>query len=414
VLSGLYLQSSTVARIRRSPLAVQLDPFVEYLLGAGYARSTVRTYLSSVQHFAAWTSAQAIDLGEVDGCTVADFARHLRRCRCIGPYHRKRAGSCETVLTAVRHFLKHLRRVGVARPASLWPKSQAILEFVDWMRKRRGTCDTTLKGYCRHVGRLLSAVGDDPRRVDARSLRLFVLRESRRHGVPHSSSVVSALRAFVRFLIATGQCPSNLDGAVPVVAGWRLASMPKFIPYEDVERVIASCDRRTAKGRRDRAILLLLARLALRAGDVRQLRLTDLDWAHGAVVVCGKGQRPVRLPLPQDVGDAILAYLRRGRPRVDSPFVFLRSTPPFGPFHPASLADDTHSAFRRGGVRAPHHGTHLFRHSAATEMLRRGATLDQIQTVLRHASPETTLQYAKVDVEALRAIAQPWPGGASC
>ncbi|HEY5101034.1 MAG TPA: tyrosine-type recombinase/integrase [Gaiellaceae bacterium] len=282
------------------------------------------------------------------------------------------------------------------------------------MRKRRGTCDTTLKGYCRHVGRLLSAVGDDPRRVDARSLRLFVLRESRRHGVPHSSSVVSALRAFVRFLIATGQCPSNLDGAVPVVAGWRLASMPKFIPYEDVERVIASCDRRTAKGRRDRAILLLLARLALRAGDVRQLRLTDLDWAHGAVVVCGKGQRPVRLPLPQDVGDAILAYLRRGRPRVDSPFVFLRSTPPFGPFHPASLADVTHYAILRAGVRAPHHGTHLFRHSAATEMLRRGATLDQIQTVLRHASPETTLQYAKVDVEALRAIAQPWPGGASC
>jgi integrase/recombinase XerD len=414
VLSGLYLQSSTVARIRGSPLAVHLNPFVEHLLGAGYARSTVRTYLSSVQHFGAWMSARTIDVGDVDACTVADFARHLRRCRCIGPYHRKQAGSCETVLTAVRHFLKHLRRVGVARPASLWPKSPAILEFVEWMRKRRGTRDTTLKDYCRHISRLLSAVGDNPRRIDARSLRLFVSGESRRHGVHRSSSVVGALRAFVRFLIATGQCPSNLDGAIPVVARWRLASMPRFIPYEDVERVIASCDRRTGKGRRDRAILLLIARLALRAADVRQLRLTDLDWVHGAVVVCGKGQRPVRLPLPQDVGDAILAYLGRGRPRVDSPFVFLRSTPPFGPFHPASLAGVTRYAIQRAGVRAPHFGTHLFRHSAATEMLRRGATLEQIRTALRHASPETTLQYAKVDVEALRAIARPWPGAASC
>ena len=188
---------------------------------------------------------------------------------------------------------------------------------------------------------------------------------------------------------------------------------PEYLPHPDVERVIAGCGV-VGVGIRDRAILLVLARLALRSGDVRSLQLADIDWQRGCMVVSGKTRREVGLPLPQDVGDAVLAYIRLGRPRVTSPYVFLGAVPPFGQLRSSAITGVVRRAILRAGVKSPCHGARVLRHSAATEMLRRGATLDQIRVVLRHASPETTLIYAKVDIAALKAISQPWPEVVTC
>jgi site-specific recombinase XerD len=413
MLSKLFLERSTVERMRANFVGRHLDPFAGGLVQSGYALATVRVYLGAVQHFGWWLDSRRVRIDDIDERTIDAFKRHLVRCRCVGPYRNKRASTRSESVGAVRRFLEHLRRVGIARARRDVPLPAVVADFESWMRSQRGTGDATLAHYRRCVSRLLVTIAGDLTRLDARAIRGFVVRASRR-SPGYSRNAASALRAFVRFLVATGQCASNLDCAVPTVAHWRLSSLPRYMPYQDVERLIAGCDLATTTGLRDRAILLLFARLALRACDVRLLKLSDFDWKHGSVVVSGKTARESRLPLPQEVGDAVLAYLNNARPNVDSTVVFQRSLPPFGPFASGSLSGVVRLAIARAGVKAPSFGTHLLRHSAATEMLRRGATLDQIRGVLRHSSPETTLLYAKVDVNALRAIAQPWPEVAPC
>lgn len=197
---------------------------------------------------------------------------------------------------------------------------------------------------------------------------------------------------------------------------WRLSSLPRYLEAPDVERVVKSCDLTTSHGLRDHAILLLLARLGLRAGDIVRMTFDDIDWRGGTLRVRGKGRREARLPLPQDVGDAVLAYTDRGRPRAGIDRVFLTTNAPRRPFaSSAGISDLVRAALARAGIlNPPSHGAHLLRHSAATAMLRAGGSLDTIATVLRHRSTETTLHYAKVDVVMLQQVAQPWPGGAGC
>ena len=221
---------------------------------------------------------------------------------------------------------------------------------------------------------------------------------------------------FVRFLIAEGQCAVGLDAAIPTLAHWRLAALPRYLQPEDVERLIASCDRASPVGRRDRAILLLLARLGLRAGDIVHLRLSDIDWKDAWIQVCGKGRRHTRLPLTQEVGQAIVAYLQNGRPRTNADTLFVRCRAPFRAFgSPGAVSMIVDRALRRAGVVRPSRGAaHLLRHSVATSMLRQGASLQDIAAILRHRSIETTQIYAKVDITALRQIAQPWPEVQPC
>jgi len=218
----------------------------------------------------------------------------------------------------------------------------------------------------------------------------------------------------LRYLSFTGESREDLALAVPSIASWRLARLPRCLSEEELTRVIAACDGTTPGRRRDRAILLLLSRLGLRAGDVAQLRLTDIDWINGTLQVTGKGRYQVRLPLPQEVGDALLGYLACRPKAGDSDRVFLRSIAPSAPFDSGgSVSSVVKHALRRAGVETPAKGAHLLRHTAATEMLRHGVPLDQIGLVLRHRSIDMTAYYAKVDIVLLRSIAQPWPGANS-
>jgi integrase/recombinase XerD len=217
------------------------------------------------------------------------------------------------------------------------------------------------------------------------------------------------MRMFLRYLIAEGKCRTGLDDAVPRLAMWRLSALPRYLPAADIERVIAACDRETAVGLRDRAAILLLARLGLRAGDIRQMDLPDIDWTHASVRVSGKSRYEASLPLTQEVGDAVLEYLRKGRPPVPGTRLFVRMQAPWRPLQVSAVSAIVGRAIARAGVDASFHGAHVLRHSAATEMLRQGATLQQVGVVLRHRYLDTTAHYAKVDVQRLRDIALPWP-----
>lgn len=263
---------------------------------------------------------------------------------------------------------------------------------------------------------MLKRLGEEPDKFDARSLREFVLEVSQRRGLAAAKTCTTALRMFLRFLIAEGRCAAGLDAAIPILAHWRLATLPRYLEADDVERLIASCDSASPVGLRDRAILLLLARLGLRAGDIVQLRLDDIDWKGAWIHVCGKSRRRTRLPLTDEVGQAVVAYLEAGRPPTDTDVLFVRCRAPVQAFAShCAVSVIVDQAFRRAGVRRPSRGAaHLLRHTLATSMLRHGASLQDIALLLRHRSIATTQIYAKVDVVALRKIAQPWPEVQPC
>jgi integrase len=248
-------------------------------------------------------------------------------------------------------------------------------------------------------------------RLSAADVTEFVLTECASRSVGSAKYVVCGLRSLLRYLYVAGRIGAQLEAAVPKVAGWRLAGLPVVFGRAEVSRLLASCDRRTTFGRRDFAVLTLLCRLGLRAGEVAALRLADIDWRAGELVVRGKGHREERLPLPGDVGEALAGWLRRGRPRCEAATVFTRVRAPHRQLTSAAVSAVVRAACARAGL--PELNAHRLRHTAATEMLRAGAELVEVGQVLRHASVLTTAIYAKVDRDRLRTLASPWPGTAS-
>jgi site-specific recombinase XerD len=303
---------------------------------------------------------------------VEDFACHLDRCQCPGHGLTDRLG----LQNSVRLFLNYLRRAGVlTTPLTQQTVQNPVLfdSFCQWMRQQRGTSDRTLINYGPDLRDLLKSLGEDPGKFEAQSLRRFVVEKSQRCGGAVAKRCTTAVRLFLRFLIAVGKCSVGLDAAIPVVAHWRLSSLPRYLQPDEVERVVASYDPSTQAGRRDRAILLLLARLGLRAGDIVKLRLDDIDWKEAWVHVLGKGRRQTRLPLTQEIGDAIATYLGDGRPLTDSDRLFIRLRAPFRALASCAISVIVAKAMRRAGVACPSGGAaHVLRHSVASSMLRQG------------------------------------------
>lgn len=323
------------------------------------------------------------------------------------------------LLNGVRLFLEHLRVTGGIITAVDKPTAQdpvLLTAFCEWMRRQRGACNATLYNYSLSIRDLLKRLGENPAMLDAKILRQFVLEKSQQCGWAAAKKCTTALRMFLRFLIAEGKCSANLYAAIPVLAHWRLSSLPRYLQPEEVERIISSCDPNSPVGRRDRAILLLLARMGLRAGDIVQLRLGDIDWEGATIQVSGKGRRETHLPLTQEVGWALVAYLQDGRPRTETNVLFVRSRAPFRAFASQSAVSViVERAMQQADVTCQSRGAaHVLRHSAASSMLRQGASLQDVADILRHHSIETTQIYAKVDVSALRQIAQPWPEVQPC
>lgn len=407
MLTTVFSRPAWLSLIRSTPAHPLLDDFINTLAKAGYRAQTIQTHVRAAAHLSRWLERRKRPLTDVDAGDVQAFKRHISRCQCAGF---KRGAEHDGHGAAL--FLQYLRDVGMITERAPQPPQQPplLLGFCQWMRQHRAAKDATLTAYRRVILDALQSLGDDPTRFDARSLRTFVLSRTPQCGRSKAKQVVTALRAFVRYLTAQGLCPVGLDEAIPTIAGWKLAALPRYLPAADVERVLACCDPTTAIGARDRAVLLLLSRLGLRAGDVSNLRWRDIDWHQATVEVMGKSQRAVRLPLPQEVGDALLHHLANapGAGRLD--LVFLSSAPPLGrALCSAGISEITKRAIARAGVQASSRGARVMRHSAATSLLAQGASLQSIGVLLRHRLPDTTKIYAKVDFRLLSTLARPWP-----
>jgi integrase/recombinase XerD len=412
VMLSKYAAPARIKAIRNGPYGALIEDFANELFRRGYAAISGRRLVGSAEHIVRWAGRRGLNANDLDERAIKVFGDHLDRCRC-GRYL-----CCDrmAVLAGARLFIAHLQGVEPAtREPPPDPADPDLLKaFCAWMREHRGTSDGTLYNYSGPIRALIRHFGEDPSKLDARRLRQFVLK--RRAGWASAKWCTTALRMFLRFLVAEGQCPAGLLGAIPVLAHWRLASLPRCLPPEDVERIIGSCDLFSPMGKRDRAILLLLARLGLRAGDIVQMRLRDIDWKGGWIHVSGKSRRQTRLPLSQEVGQAIVAYVQDGRPAADTDALFLRARAPFRALRShVPVSQLVASAICRAGIKRPARGAaHLLRHSIASSMLRSGASLQDISALLRHRSTETTQIYAKVDVTRLGQIAQPWPEVPSC
>jgi integrase/recombinase XerD len=403
-MSGPYL----------TELLEHVGHFEIHLRGQGYAEGTIQRYDYSCRHFALWLDQQSIMLSSVDHETVERFAGHS--CSCPGAF-RLKATRNRSYIASVRRFARYLATIGAAPKSSWGEKSDnRLLPFREWLRRHRGTGEITILRHVHTITTLLPQLGNDPAHYNAALINQVILGNLECASRASVQLMCGSLRMYLRFLAASGACSAALVGAIPRIPRWRLATLPRYILNDDVERVIASCDPGTARGLRDRAILMLLARLALRGGDVANLRLEDIDWDNGLIRVAGKTRHAVALPLPQDAGDALLTYIEQARPIVASNKVFIRVIAPFVPFASSGpIAIVVRDALKRAGVdNANLRGAYLLRHSAATNMLRTGATLDAIGAVLRHRSPETTAIYAKVDTVMLGQVVQPWIGSAPC
>jgi site-specific recombinase XerD len=418
MLSRYFTCPIRLQQLRNSPDYALLEGFADQLWQTGYARTVAQKHIGIAEHFIYWANRQDIAVGVLNESSIENFDRHLCRCRCECPCH-GRTYPLNRQSSSTHLFLGYVRGAGIAPRATRRasdPEPALFGAFSHWMRQQRGTCNASLRNYSYAIRDLLKTVGDNPNRFDAQRLRKFVLERCQRSGPGARKSCITAVRMFLRFLIADGSCRPGLDGCIPTLAHWRLSSLPGYLQPEDVKRIIESCDVATPVGLRDRAILLLLARMGLRAGDVARLSLEDLDWKQAWIQVSGKGRRQTRLPLTQEVGDALVRYLRESRPGSMSNTLFIRHRAPFHPFRTHSAISMVVSrAMQRAGVACPSRGAaHLFRHSAATSMLRHGTSLQDIGAILRHRLVQTTAIYAKVDVTALRTVAQPWPEVKSC
>jgi integrase len=353
-----------------------------------------------------WAAERGIAVDQLDDAALQAFRVHLAKCRCFG----RRRPVARVAAAGAGRFVEYLRSISVARAPVPTVYEPLVEGFVGWARGHRGVAESTLRLWTPLVAGLVATLGTEPAAYNARAIRSFVLNRVQSRSIDYANTVATVVRAFLRYLVAHGRVRSVLVGAVPKVAKWRLSSLPRYLSVEQVEQVVTACHPASPVAARDRAIILLLARLGLRAGDVVALRLADLDWSGGRIRLAGKTRQENWLPMPQEVGDAVLHYLQDARPDVDDTHVFLTAIAPRKPLGGSSTVSGVVTrALKRAAVDAPRFGAHVLRHSAATHMLRDGASLEAIAVVLRHRSLESTAHYAKVDVALLRRIAQPWP-----
>ena len=387
-----------------------VESFVESLLEARYADHSVRRRRGIAESFVRWASEKKIAVWDWNESHVKSF---LRTGSSKGCYNKKRG--------TLRRFLQHLRAQGVVAHDhaldSRSPSHEIEQRYSAYLRKERGLAERSIAIYLLSVRDLLSACVDDSQSVriesiTARSVCDFLLDRVRGRSTEYARLLAASLRSFLRFLFLRGETESDLARSVPSVRRWSLAGIPAFLSPDEVARVLATTDRTTPRGRRDLAILLLLARLGLRAGEVVGLEIEDFRWRTGEVVIRGKGNRVDLLPVPSEVGEAVAQYLREDRGLSTSRHVFLRLIPPHVALSgPAAVGHLVRLAFRKAGIERSGRGAaHLFRHSLATHMIRRGASLQEISEVLRHRSQTSTMIYTKVAFDALRDVARSWPG----
>lgn len=391
------------------PLAVHSKALRGALLARGYAPLSATNLLRVAAHLSRWLEARAMCLEQLTREQVDKFLAA------------RRAGySSFFTLRALAPILRYFEDAGLLSmsAATAAPRGAGdwlLHSYRQYLQHERCLTSDCIRYYSAVAQEFLRWRFEEHEAVDVAVLKAaevtsFALYITRRYSVSTAKLAVTALRSFLHYLFLQGKVAVDFRGALPAIAGWRMRGLPKALTASQLRRLLRACDRRRHVGRRDYAILLLLARLGLRACEVSALELEDIDWRCGEILVHGKGGRSERLPLPKDVGTAVASYLRLSRPSAATRRLYLCVRAPHGPLERTAITAVVHYACRRASL--PLVGAHRLRHTAATEMLRAGSSLDEIAQVLRHRSHNTTAIYAKVDRNALRALAWRWPGGA--
>ncbi len=397
---------SNPSRVRvAGPLAPYVGGFRAELESQGYRPNAVSDQLRLLAHVSRWLAGSGFEVADLTPERVDEF---LVARRGAGYLLWRSPKGVAPLLT----YLRHLGVVSVPEPAKAKTPAEHLIEhYRTYLTEERGLAAATVASNI-NVGRLFLATRPQVRGLGLDVLRAsevldFVLSECRKRSSGSARYVTTGLRSFLRFCHLEGRTAKLLADAVPKIASWRLGALPRALEPAVLGALLKSCDRRTTFGRRDFAVLVLLIRLGLRRGEVAGLRLDDIDWREGELLIRGKGPKHERLPLPVDVGEAIVGWLRRGRPRCGAREVFTRVRAPHQGLSPGGVSAVVRGACKRAGV--PEVGAHRLRHSAATAMLRAGAGLVEIGQVLRHRSLLTTAVYAKVDRSLLQGLAKLWP-----
>jgi site-specific recombinase XerD len=386
-------------------LDVHVTEFLAMVAKAGYAAYTLQDKRRALVSFVRWVRDAGSSIRGLDEACITAFLARRSRPRCT---YRVSARA------ALYQFLEHLRITGVVPPrrSASSPTELLVQQYLHHLSTDRGLCARSIEVYAPFVRAFVMAQRL-PKRIaflDALAIRRYVLDRFRNRSVPFVKLLAAALRSFLRFLFLDEAIKVDLSTAVPPVRRWRFAAVPPLLARHEVERVIATADRSTPRGRRAFAMLLLLARLGLRAGEIVALELDDICWPAGEIVVRGKGRRHDRLPLLKDVGEALAAYLRERGPSTSRRVFLRRYAPRVGLSGPTAVCIVARQAVRRAGLQLKGRvGAHVLRHGLATGMIQRGASLAEISQVLRHRSVASTQLYAKVEFEALRSVALPWP-----
>ena len=409
MIEQLYSRPGTITRMRSSPLGKHIDGFADWLSKQGYTPNVNREKIRAVSSLGWWLHTQHIDLSALEERTIDEFMEYS--CQ------RRRLSDAQSA--ALRQLLCYLRKVGVVSgtvPRKNEYKYRAIeKEFANYLANERGVSEPVIKQQLFVARRfLIERFGTGPFRCDrlsASDVTQFTQRHVHEYKLRTAQTMLSALRSFLRFLYVQGKTSNDLTGCIFRVANWRLSGLPSYLETKQVEHLLQSVDQTTRSGLRDYAILLLLARLGIRGGEIVNLELDDIDWEAGTITIKGKSKWHNRLPIPQDVGEAMVKYLRYGRPRYPSRRVFLRAVAPYRELRSSSaITAIVRGHLARAGLHPSKKGPHLLRHSLATKMIREGNTLDEIGGILGHQFHSSTEIYAKVAIKALRALAQTWPG----
>lgn len=403
-------RSQLYRRLKSGPHGHLVELYAARLVEEKLVRLGTWRCLNVVGGLLSWMAGRRYKLADLDEQVVERYLWYRGGRQSIQPGDR----------AALRRWLSVLREEGAIAPMvppPLTPHDRIFSEFDAYLLSERGLAPKSIVRHLPVIRRFLHEVcpggADDLCKISQGDVTGYIERHARDWSPKTGKAMCSSLRAFLRYLHHQKLNPCALADCVPSIRGWKLATLPTYLSAAQVRKALDGCDRATVMGRRDHAILLLLARLGLRAGEVSTLTLDDIDWRAGEMLVHAKGRQRARMPIPPDVGAAIVAYLRNGRPKSSCRRLFVRTLAPHVGFASGcAITQIAKTALDRAGIKGcAHRGAHVFRHSLATELLRSGATLSEIGQLLRHKSHDTTRIYAKVDINALRTLSLPWPGG---
>lgn len=408
MLEKYYKDPGVAGRLERGLLGPHLKSFTENVTALGYKSATIKGQLCVLGGLSTWLERSGFEVSDLDESVLTCFFDEKAH-----KGHRRR-GEEQTL----RQFLDHLRSkeiVPVAPPEINESPLQTLRTGHEkYLEKERGASSVTASRYWPFIEQFLDeCFGDAPIRLEElgpEHITVFLIRHAHDRTPKIAQLMVCSLRSFFRFVFEHGKISKDMSALVPPIPTWQMADLPKYLKPEEIEQLLGSCDQTNPVGRRNFAILLVLARLGLRAGEVVGLELDDIDWRTGVVTVRGKGFTRDHLPIPHEVGQALVAYIRNDRPKDYSRRVFLRLRAPIRGFNnPSTVSAIVSRALTKAGLNPVLKGAHLLRHSLATNLLRNGAAMIEIGEILRHRSPNSTEIYTKVDIEGLRSIAKPWP-----